>query len=78
MTEKFFISSETLNHLRNLNDIYRKDLTFDNVISHKNQSFTHSSEETILKKSQGVGKLTLPPPVILGLNKFFFCHWFKV
>ena len=50
LTEKFFISSEQLEEFY---EIFRKDVTYDNIKSHKNQGFTLSF--TFLKKPQGGG-----------------------
>ena len=36
LTEKFFISSE---QLENFNEIFRKDVTYDNIKSHKKAGF---------------------------------------
>ena len=58
LTEKFFISSE-----RSFNKIFRKDVTFDNIKSHKKQGFTLSLENTFFGKPQG------GPPAVLGLIK---------
>ena len=44
-----------LNDKRTLNEIFRKDVTYDNVKSHKKQGFTLSSEDTFLEKPQGGG-----------------------
>ena len=53
LTEKFFISSE---RLEKFYEIFRKDVTYDNIKSHKNQGFTLSLEDTFLKKAQGGGE----------------------
>ena len=39
-----------MNQLRNFNDIFRKDVTYDNVT--KNQGFTLTLEDTFLEKQQ--------------------------
>ena len=40
--------------MRNFNEIFRKDVTYDNIKSHKkNQGFTLSLEDTFLEKQQG-------------------------
>ena len=44
-----------LNDKRTLNEIFRKDVTYDNIKSHKKQGFTLSSEDTFLEKPQGGG-----------------------
>ena len=55
LTEKFFISSEQLEEFY---EIFRKDVTYDNIKSHKNQGFTLSF--TFLKKPQGGGVKLIP------------------
>ena len=66
LTEKFFISSE---RLEKFYEIFRKDVTYDNIKSHKNQGFTLSLEDTFLKKSTGGGSQTDPlPPAVLELK----------
>ena len=45
------IDGENL-HLRNFNEIFRKDVTYNNIKSHKNEGFTLSLEDTFLEKSQ--------------------------
>ena len=57
LTENFFISSE-----REFNEIFRKDVLWDNNKSHKKQGFTLSLEETFFEKPQGVG-VNLNPPL---------------
>ena len=57
LTEKFFISSE---RLEKFYEIFRKDVTYDNIKSHKNQVFTLSLEDTFLKKAQGGGVKLIP------------------
>ena len=44
-----------LNDKRTLNEIFRKDVTYDNIKSHKKQGSTLSSEDTFLEKPQGGG-----------------------
>ena len=58
LTEKFFISSE---RLEKFYEIFRKDVTYDNIKSHKNQGFTLSLEDTFLKKAQGGGESNWSP-----------------
>ena len=50
LTEKFFISSE---RLEKFYEIFRKDVTYDNIKSHKNQDLALSPEDTFLEKPQG-------------------------
>ena len=68
MTEKFFITSE---RLEEFNEIFRKDVTYGNIKSHKKPGFHPLFRRYIFRKSTGRGfKLTLPP-VVLGLRKKF-------
>ena len=64
MKEKKF--SYLLNDLRNYNEMFRKDVTYDNIKSlKKKQGFTMSLKSTILEKPQGGGggvKLNPPGP----------------
>ena len=55
-----------MNDLRNFNEIFRKDMTYDNTKSHKSQGFTLSLEDTFFKKPQR--GFILIPPVVLGLK----------
>ena len=49
--------------MRNFNEIFRKDLIYDNIKSHKKPEFhTLSLEETFLEKPQWDGSNPLPPP----------------
>ena len=43
---------EELNKLRNFNEIFRKDVTYDDIKSNKNQVLTFSLEDTFLEKPQ--------------------------
>ena len=48
--------SYLLNDLRNFNEIFRKDVTYDNIKSHKKPGgFTLSLEDTYFEKPQGEG-----------------------
>ena len=48
--------------MRNLNEIFRKNLTYENVKSQKKmQGFTISSEDPFSEKPQG-GQIDLPQP----------------
>ena len=58
-------SSYLLNDLRNFNEIFRKDVTYDNIKVTKNQGFTISLEDTFFKKPQGEPP-PHPPPAGLG------------
>ena len=44
-------SSYLLNELMNFNEIFRKDLTYNNIKSHKNQGFSLSPKNTFLAKT---------------------------
>ena len=46
-------SSYLLNKLRNFNEIFRKDVTYDNIKVTKSQDFSLSLEDTLLEKPQG-------------------------
>ena len=58
------MSSYLLDDLRNFNDIFRKDIAYDNIKSHKEPK--KSRKIHFWKKPQGV-KMT-PPPSPLRLN----------
>ena len=48
--------------MRNINEIFRKDIPYDNIKSHKKQGFPLLLEYTFFEKLQeGAVKLTLPP-----------------
>ena len=64
-------SSYLLKDFRNFNKIFRKDVAYDNIKSHKKQGFALSLENTFLEKSQGEGQSD--PPTILGLNRSSEC-----
>ena len=52
-----------LNYLRNFNEIFRKDVTHDNIKSHKKQGYTLSLEDEFFKISQRCGgQINHPPP----------------
>ena len=60
-----------LSYLRNFNEIFRKDVTHDNIKSHKKQGYTLSLEDEFFKISQGCGDQINPPPpssVVLRLT----------
>ena len=48
--------------LRNLNEIFWKDVTSDKIKSHKKQGFTISLEDTFFEKSLGRGDQIDPQP----------------
>ena len=55
------------NDLRNFTENFRKDVTYDNIKSHKkSQRFTLSLEDTFFEESQEGFKLN--PPAVLGLR----------
>ena len=43
-----------LNYLKNFNEIFREDVTYDNIKSHKKQGFILSLGDTVLGKPQGI------------------------
>ena len=48
-------SSYLLNNLKNFNEIFKKDVTYDNIKSpKKKQGFTLSLEDAFLEKTTGV------------------------
>ena len=58
--------------MRNLNEIFRKDVTY-NIKSHKKQCFTLSSEDTFLEKPQAGGQID-PSPAVLKLKNRAFTY----
>ena len=60
-----------LNYLRNFNEIFKKDVDYDNIKSHKKSIFTVSLENTFFKKSQRGGQIDLPRPAFLWLIQSF-------
>ena len=60
-------SSYFLSDLRNLNEIFRKDVPYDNTKSHKKPGFILSLEDTFLKKPQ---RRSDWPSAFLGLLLF--------
>ena len=60
-------SAYLLNDLWNFNDIFRNDVAYDNIKSHKNQEFTISLADTFKKKPQEGSNC---PPAFLGLRIF--------
>ena len=54
----------------NFNEIFRKNVTCDNIKVTKSQGYTLSLENTVLEKPQGRVKLTPPPPSLLRVNKY--------
>ena len=52
--------------MRNFNEIFRKDVTYDNTKSHKSQGFTLSLEDTFFEKPQR--GFILIPLAVLGLK----------
>ena len=60
--------------MRNFNEIFRKDVTGDNVKSHKKLGLHPFSEKHISGKTAGGFNLTPPPPAVLGLKVNTKCH----
>ena len=56
-----------LNDFMNFNEIFRNDVAYDNIKSHKNQEFTISLADTFKKKPQEGSNC---PPALLGLRIF--------
>ena len=58
-----------LNELRSFNEIFRKDVTYGNIKSQKNQDSTLSLKNAFFGKTTGGVKFLppSPPPAILGL-----------
>ena len=46
-----------LNDLRNINDVFRKDVAYDNIKSYKKAGFYLLSRKHIFGKSTGLGRL---------------------
>ena len=46
-------SSNLPSNLRNFNEIFRKNVSYDNIKSHKKQDFTRALENTVLEKPLG-------------------------
>ena len=53
--------------MRNLNEMFRKDVTFDNVKSHKKGGFHPLFRRYIFGKTKGPGAGLTLPPAVLGL-----------
>ena len=51
LLNKIFISSE-LSNLRNFNEIFGENVSYDNIKIHKKQGFTASLENTVLQNPQ--------------------------
>ena len=71
-----FIYSEDL---KNFNEIFRKDVAYDNIKSHtKKQSFTLSLSSLSLSLflSNTFFELT-PPPIYLNINHSFSSKWLR-
>ena len=54
-------SSYLLNDLRNFNEILRKDLTYDNIKSHKKPGFHPFFRGYIFRKTKGAGEGQIDP-----------------
>ena len=51
------VKEDLLNNLWNFNEIFRKDVAYDSIKSHKNQEFTISLAYTFLKKYHRRGQI---------------------
>ena len=60
-----------MNELRNFNEIFRKDVTYDNIKSHKKAGLHPLF--TFLEKLQGRGGVKLPPS-LLKVKKHEFMY----
>ena len=49
--------SHLLNDLRNINEIFRRDVTYDNIKSHKRAGPHHLSEKYLFEKTTGEGQI---------------------
>ena len=56
--------------MRNLNEVFRKDVTYDDIKSHKKAGFHSLIRRQIFEKTTGEVKLTLPPPLPPLLSRF--------
>ena len=52
-----------MNDLRNFNEIFRKDVTYDNIKSHKKSWFHPLCRRYVFGKTTDVGQITPPAPV---------------
>ena len=57
--------------MRNLNEIFRKDVTYDNIQSHKKAGFHPLFRRYIFGKTAEVGQID--PPAVLGLKHCVSC-----
>ena len=69
-----------LNNMRNLNEIFKKYVTYDNIKIHKKSQVSTLSLEDVLEKIQGSGGQIEPLPSLLRIciswsNKIF---WFSM
>ena len=62
--------------LRNFNEIFRKDVPYDNIKSHKKPGF-HSLFRTYIFRKTTLGFKLTPPPSVLGLNCLKCVLFFK-
>ena len=56
-------SSYLLNDLSNLNEIFRKDVTYDNIKSHKEAGFHSLFRRRTFRKTTGAGQIDPLPPL---------------
>ena len=64
MTKIFFIFSE---RLENFNEIFRKDVAYNNIKRHEKLGFHSLIRRYIFRKTTG-GRIKLIPATVLGLN----------
>ena len=59
-------SLELLKDLTNLNKIFRRDVTYDNIKSHNNHKITKNflSRRFLEKTTEGWGQIKLPPRLL--------------
>ena len=62
----------------NFNEIFRKDVTYDDITSHKSQSFTLSLKNTFLEKPQGGQILKEPQGDPLNLFRVNEIIWLVI
>ena len=70
MTEKVFMNDlrNLLNDLKNFNEIFREDATYDNIKSHKKAGLHPLFRRCSFRKTTG-DSIKPSPPVFLGLKE---------
>ena len=69
-------SSYPLNDLRNLNEIFRKDIPYDNIKSHKKAGFHPLCRRHIFQKTTGGDQIDLPSHFrFKSILSQFRCSW---